>query len=228
MTTISSARSNAGPPNPSTTIVPPKPKPFQASVGRRVAWTALFVICALYGGFAIAMGVVELQHLLGLAVEAKDRAVPPVFVAHALAGGLALVVGALQFNRRLLARAPVAHRVGGRIYVISIWITSLAGLWSAVFFDVPIAGRAALLMVALSWFLSTTLAFTLARARRIAEHQRWTIRSFALSLFFVTFPFWTAGLEATGWSEPVWYPMAVVLAWLVNAGLGEAWIRHEG
>ncbi|MDH4278366.1 MAG: DUF2306 domain-containing protein [Acidimicrobiia bacterium] len=196
--------------------------------GRQWAWLGLIMICLAYGGFALVSGVVEFVALVGGPdpVGAKVRAVPPVFVVHALTGGTALAVGAVQFNGRLLRASPAFHRWAGRTYVACIWITSVAALWSAVFFDVPIGGRVALAVLAAHWFAATTIAYRMVRRRRIAEHRRWMIRSFALSLFFVTFPLWTAAAAASPLPEQVGYPLAVVAAWGLNVVLAEIWIAR--
>lgn len=196
--------------------------------GRQWAWLGLVGVCLVYGAFALFAGVVEFMTLvegpeLG---GGKVRAVPPVFVVHALAGGIALMVGAVQFNRRILLAFPAFHRWAGRTYVVSIWITSVGGLWSAVFFDVPLGGRMALVVLAVHWFAATTTAYRLARRRRIGDHRRWMIRSFTISLFFVTFPLWTAAFSASLLPEKIGYPMAVLAAWGLNVGLGELWIAR--
>lgn len=197
---------------------------------RQWAWLGLVTICLVYGGFALIAGVIELTALVGgpdFGDGAKERAVPPVFVVHALAGGLALVVGAVQFNGPILRAFPTFHRWAGRTYVVSIWMTSVGGLWSALFFDVPLGGRLALVALAVHWFAATTVAYRLARRRRIGAHRRWMIRSFALSLFFVTFPLWTAVLAASPLPDSVGYPVAVLVAWGLNVVLGETWIRRS-
>jgi hypothetical protein len=52
------------------------------------------------------------------------------------------------------------------------------------------------------------------------------IRSFSLSLFFVSFSFWVPGLTGTSLPEAISYPLAVFLSWSLNLLVAEAWIRH--
>jgi uncharacterized membrane protein len=173
------------------------------------------------------MGGLELLAQLGLVQDAPARAVPLAFMAHALTGGIALLIGPLQFNRRLRARWRALHRALGRVYVASIWIASLTGLWSAIFFAEDIAAQSVFGLVAVLWFAATTHAFLRALARDFKAHREWMIRSFALSLFFVTFPFWVEGLAGTSLPEAVGYPLGIILGWTLNLLVAELWIRRS-
>ena len=51
------------------------------------------------------------------------------------------------------------------------------------------------------------------------------IRSFALSLFFVTFEFWVEGLGGSGLPHAAAYPLGVFLGWFINLLIAELWIR---
>jgi hypothetical protein len=149
-----------------------------------------------------------------------------VFVAHALSGGLALIAGPLQFSRRILSKRRSIHRVIGRVYVGAIWISSLGALWSAIFFDVNLAAKIAFGILAILWFGTTTIAFLRIRNRQIQAHREWMIRSFALSLFFVTFSLWVPGLASTNLPEAIGYPLGVFLSWSLNLIVAEVWIRR--
>ena len=194
---------------------------------KQLGWWVFLLICTFYGVFALYMGVVEVLSLLGIAQDAPHRAVPLVFAAHALSGGLALIAGPLQFNRRILSKKRNIHQVIGRIYVGAIWMSSLGALWSAIFFDVNLAAKIAFGVLAILWFGATTIAFLRIRNRKIVAHREWMIRSFALSLFFVTFSLWVPGLGSTNLPEAFGYPLAVFLSWSLNLIVAELWIRRN-
>jgi uncharacterized membrane protein len=195
-------------------------------VMKHVGWWLFFLVCVFFGIYAVAMGVTELLHLLGIVQDARPRAAPLLFVVHALTGSVALISGPLQFNRLLRNKHRNLHRVIGRLYVWAIWISSAGGLYSALFFDVTIAAKIAFGTLAVLWFSTTTVAYLRVRQRKIREHQEWMIRSFALSLFFVTFNFWTSGLAGTKLPQAVAYPLAVLLSWFLNLMIAELWIRR--
>jgi uncharacterized membrane protein len=152
--------------------------------------------------------------------------VPLIFIIHALAGGIVLICGPLQFNRRLLSKKQKLHRGLGRAYVAAIWLSSIGGLWSAIFFEVDIAAKIIFGMLSILWFGTTTIAFLRILKRDIAAHREWMIRSFSLSLFFVSFSFWVPGLASTSLPKVISYPLAVFLSWSLNLLVAELWIRH--
>lgn len=190
----------------------------------QVGWALLVLLCTFYGGYAFYLGGLELFSLLGWVQDAPERVEPLVFLVHAFAGGLVLITGALQFNLRILRANRALHRALGRVYVGGIWPASAAGLWSALFFDVSLAARLSFGALAVLWFGTTTVATVKARRRQLKEHREWMVRSFALSLFFVTFSFWVPGLTSTSLPEVVSYPLAVSLSWGLNLLIAEVWI----
>ena len=54
------------------------------------------------------------------------------------------------------------------------------------------------------------------------------IRSFALSLFFVTFSLWVPGVASANGRYEATYALGVWLTWAVNLLVAEAWIRFAG
>ena len=196
------------------------------SIVKHIGWWVCLLVCVFYGIYALAMGVTEMLHMLGIIDDARSRAVPLLFVVHALSGSVALLCAPLQFNRRLRTKNRNLHRVIGHTYVWAIWISSVGGLWSALFFNVNIAAKLAFGTLAILWFSTTTIAYLHIRNRKIREHRDWMIRSFALSFFFVTFSFWTPGLASSNLPQAVAYPLGVFLSWFLNLIVAELWIRR--
>jgi uncharacterized membrane protein len=195
-------------------------------VVRHASWWVFFLVCVFFGIYALAMGVTEILHLLGIVDDARTRAAPFVFVVHALSGSVALISGPLQFSRLLRNKTRKLHRVIGGLYMWAIWLSSVGGLWSAIFFNVNMAAKMAFGTLAILWFSTTTIAYLHIRNRNIREHREWMIRSFALALFFVTFNFWMPGLASTKLSQAVAYPLGVFLSWFLNLMIAELWIRR--
>jgi len=196
------------------------------SIVKHLGWWLCLLVCVFYGIYALAMGVTEMLHMLGIIDDARSRAVPLLFVVHALSGSVALLCAPLQFNRRLRTKNRNLHRVIGQTYVWAIWIASVGGLWSALFFNVNIAAKLAFGTLAILWFSTTTMAYLHIRNRKFREHREWMIRSFALSLFFVTFSFWTPELASSNLPQAVAYPLGVFLSWFLNLIVAELWIRR--
>lgn len=193
---------------------------------RRAGWATAAVAIVCYSGFAVALAGAEILTMAGVVHGAKPRALPPAFIVHALTGGIALTTGILQLNPRLRTSRRSLHRSVGRVYVGAVWAASITGLASAVRFDVVIPARVAFAVVAVLWFAATTIAVAAIRRRDVVGHRRWMIRSYALSLFFVTLELWVAALATTALSADIAYPLAVWAAWLVNLTAAEAWIHR--
>lgn len=188
-------------------------------------WWVMFAICMLFGGFAVWMGIWEALSLAGVSHGAKARAAPAAFVVHAIAGGFALIAGPLQFNRHIRDGNRAFHRIIGGSYVLAVWLASFTGLWNAAFFDVGAPAKILFAVAGALWFATTTLAFRRVRQGKIAFHREWMMRSFSLSLFFVTFEFWVEGLRQSGMLRSTAYPLGVFLGWFVNLLGAELWIR---
>lgn len=180
-------------------------------------WWGLFAICVFYAAFALAVG-------FGLAEAEKQRAHSASFTPHALAGAAVLITGPLQFNQFLRQYFTWLHRTCGLVYIAAVWVSSIASLFSAAFFDVSIFAKASFILLASLWFAITTKAYWLIRKRQFAQHRAWMIRSFALSLFFVTFSFWVPGLAVTSLPADISYGLAVTLSWALNLLIAEIWI----
>lgn len=163
----------------------------------QLGWWILFLVSTFYSIYALYMGALEILHLLGLLDNVKFRAAPLIFIIHALSGSAGLISGALQFNRKILNKRRFAHQLIGMVYVYAIWITSIAALWNAIYFGVSMPAKIAFGTLAMFWFSTTTIAFVYIRRHKIREHREWMIRSYSLSLFFVTFSFWAPGLTDT-------------------------------
>lgn len=50
------------------------------------------------------------------------------FYTHIIFGGIALLVGWMQFNKKLLQKKSSLHRFIGKIYVVSVLLSALAGI----------------------------------------------------------------------------------------------------
>lgn len=194
------------------------------SLLRATPWWIGLAVCVFYGGYALYMGVDALLSMLGLVDAAHARASMPLFTLHSLAGGVALLIGPLQLNASLRTSRRVLHRALGRIYVGAVWLASLAGLWISVILDASPAAKLGFAAVAITWFLATTLAFLRIRSRKIVEHRAWMARSFALSLFFITFSFWVPEAANGGRHETV-YAIGVWASAAINLTVAEVWLR---
>lgn len=190
-------------------------------------WWVLLVVCLAYAGFALEMFRIELSVFLGaeLDFEARTRESPIAFMLHALLGGVGLVAGVLQFNGRMRLGSIRAHRITGWVYLVSIWGASTSGVLSAFYFDVPSTAKTIFVVVGSWWFYSTSLAYWHIRRRRVRLHRHWMTRSYAISLFIITFPIWVPLMQWLAPDEIAW-PVGLLLAVSLNVLVAELWIRE--
>lgn len=104
---------------------------------------------------------------------------------HGLGGATALVLGALQFSTRLRQRSPALHRLLGRCYIGGVLIAAPVGVYLSFThglrtLSVETAAQSSL------WGLTTLMALLAARNRSFEVHRQWVIRSYAVTLIFVT------------------------------------------
>lgn len=191
---------------------------------RALAFGLLALIALPFGLFAVHAAGVETARLAGLDPRATARAAPPFFVLHALAGTVALISGITQFGSTVSLRFRSFHRLGGRVYLAAVLISALSAVPVALEFDVPSAATTSFVVLAALWISSSLIAVREARRRRRESHRAWASRSYALTLFFLTFSVWLEALRP--WvPEAGLYPMAVTLGWFANLLVVEALIR---
>ncbi|MER6105098.1 DUF2306 domain-containing protein [Streptomyces sp. NPDC001832] len=100
-------------------------------------------------------------------------------MTHILCGTVAIVTCCLQVWPALRHKHPKAHRISGRLYVAAgVLPGSLAGL--AVAYASPSG-----LSMQMSTATTAVVGLRMIRQGRIADHRRWMVRSFALTMSIV-------------------------------------------
>lgn len=168
-----------------TTATRPVPKPPRIRWWRRPWVVPLFFIATVFLAFSLPRY---------LTLDPADSFVTPppwfppyyaLLVTHVLFATVAMVTCCMQIWPWLRARHPGWHRRSGRVYVAAAVPAGLSALViGAVSPFGPVAGASTLLMGSL-WLAFTIVGFRMARQRRFAEHRRWMIRSFALTMSII-------------------------------------------
>jgi uncharacterized membrane protein len=146
-----------------------------------------------------------------------------------IAGGIgALLAGPWQFSGWLRSRALNFHRWLGRFYLLEVALGSFAGFAMAV---VSLEGMPTHLgfgILAVLWFFTGLQAYRMARRGEIAEHRRWMIRNFALSLASVTLRIYMPlMLGVLHWPFAPTYITVSWLCWVPNAVIAEWMVRRR-
>lgn len=151
-----------------------------------------------------------------------------LFYTHIALGGIALLTGWSQFSLKLRQNRMNLHRNLGKIYVISVLLSGIAGLYIALFATGGIVSILGFASLAVLWLFTTFNAYTSIQKKKIVFHQQWMIRSYALTFAAVTLRIWlplfTEGL-GMGFIEA--YVIIAWLCWVPNLLLAEWWIRRS-
>jgi uncharacterized membrane protein len=192
-------------------------------IGNYAIWGVIAFLSVGVGGYALFHAATGFVHL----PITNPMFDPWGLQTHVAASGVAMLVGAFQFLKPLRRKAPRLHRWIGRVYVAACVIGGLAGGAIALSSTAgPIAGWG-FFMLAVLWAPFTLLALRSAMRKDFAAHERWMIRSFALTFGAVTLRLQLplAGyLGAQGLipSDFVWsYQYIAWLAWVPNLIVAE-------
>jgi uncharacterized membrane protein YozB (DUF420 family) len=106
-----------------------------------------------------------------------------LLIAHIGTAAIAAVAGLAQFWPWLRRTHPVVHRRVGRAYFF-------AGVFPSALLAVPVAllaplgasNQVALLTLDVLWFGTALAGYRAVRRRRFADHRRWMIRNYALTI----------------------------------------------
>ena len=110
----------------------------------------------------------------------------PVLVVHVLCGTVAIVTCCLQVWPVLRQRYPKVHRVSGRLYVAAgVLPGGLAGLAVAYASPSGLSMQMSTMTTSVLWIGTAVVGLRMARQGRIADHRRWMVRSFALTMSIV-------------------------------------------
>jgi uncharacterized membrane protein len=150
--------------------------------GNFAIWLVIMVLSVGVGGYALFHAFTGFAHL-----PLKNPMFDPWGLqTHVAASGVAMLVGAFQFFKPLRAKAPSLHRWIGRIYVLACVIGGLAGGVIALSSTAGLIAGSGFFLLAVLWVPFTLLALSAAMRRDFVAHERWMIRSFALTFGAVT------------------------------------------
>ncbi|GIG66995.1 DUF2306 domain-containing protein [Phytomonospora endophytica] len=170
-----------------------------------------------------------------------DRLRYALLVAHMAFGTVATVAGLLQFWPVLRARHPRVHRWTGRAYFyLGIFPAGVLAVPVTIASEQGVSNQAALLTLTALWLATGVAGLRATLARRYADHRRWMIRNYALTLVILASRVWGGPLFAIvfaledsrvyqGNTTAMIHDIASAGAWLsllVNMLVAE-WIIHR-
>jgi uncharacterized membrane protein len=154
----------------------------------------------------------------------------PLIITHVFTASTAMVAACMQVWPWLRRRYPAVHRLTGRVYVFvgviptTIVAMILMSIRNRRDGEIQV-GSIALYITAGVWLLVTVLGWVRARQRRWAEHRRWMIYSFALSLTNIwSRPIYNILAQIPGANLNLYFETVAWLPWIVHLIVAQWWL----
>ncbi|PTX61446.1 CubicO group peptidase (beta-lactamase class C family) [Kordia periserrulae] len=198
---------------------------------KKIAWLIIIYLCMYIGIFRplkyfLADGPIDLL------TSKPDKVLNSViymtaFYIHITFGGIALLIGWIQFIKKFRDKFRKAHRIIGKIYVLSVLISAPVGFYIGLFASGGIVPQIGFTFGAFIWFVFTYLAYKAIRNGNIAKHREYMIYSYvgsfaAVMLRFILYPL----IEITG-DFAFAYSISVWGSWLPNFGFAYLWVHKR-
>lgn len=155
-------------------------------------------------------------------VLAYDPIWSACFYLHVAGGAVCLLAGPLLLWNGLRGGSRRLHRLVGQAYATAVlgW-AGPTGIYLAIYAKGGLAGQAGFLLLGLAWYTTTLFGIRALKTRRIRDHLRWMLRSYALVLSAVFFRLIHVGLFAAGVADHTNYVLSLWLSNGVSVWVGE-------
>ena len=143
-----------------------------------VSNTAIILLAIGISAYALAFMIPEMKFglLNSKSPELLNNMVWRVgLFCHVLFGVLALLSGSTQFISNLRSKYIGLHRWLGKIYVVSVMISGIAGLCIALSATGGILCTLGFSTLALLWLITTARAYIFIKKKEIKTHRNWMI-----------------------------------------------------
>lgn len=145
-------------------------------------------ITLVYGGALLSGDTDRWNHVMPRGYVPGDAAGNAALMTHVLVAVVIMFAGVMQVLPAIRRRVPVLHRWLGRSYMVSVTLTSIAGLYLVWGREVSsrLSQHIAISLNALIIMTCAVLAWRAARARDYSAHRRWALRTYlaASGVFF--------------------------------------------
>lgn len=193
---------------------------MSSTTWRAVSVVLLWLLCAGVAVVSWRFAIGGVDATMGfVAYHAQLR--PLAFFGHVILAPVALALVPFQLWKSLRTRRPIAHRMLGRAYVLSVLLSGAGGLWLALTTTAGAMASLGFALLALAWMSTTTWGALAAMQGRRSEHARWMTRSIALTLSAVTLRLYLGLVAALGLPFAEAYIAIAWLCWVPNLLIAE-------
>lgn len=200
-------------------------------MGQKFKTTTWWILCIL----SIIVGIYPITYFLidgpfGLMTTKslellESKIYNMIFYGHIIPGGVALLIGWSQFSSKFRNERMMLHRTIGKIYIISVLISGVCGLYIAQTATGGISNVIGFSLMGLVWLISTILGFKSIKSGNVELHKYYMIYSYAVCFSAVTLRIWLpilisitgefiSAYQIVGWLS--WVPNVIVAFFIVN------------
>jgi uncharacterized membrane protein len=139
-----------------------------------------------------------------------------VFYTHITLGGIALLIGWTQFSSKIRTRNLLLHKQIGKIYLIAVILSSIAGIYIGFYATGGIISSSGFICLGIIWFYTTLKAYLNIKNKQIEQHKKMMIYSYAACFAAVTLRIWLPVLQAVFGDFNTAYRIVAWLCWIPN------------
>ncbi|MGE6517592.1 DUF2306 domain-containing protein [Lysinibacillus sphaericus] len=147
---------------------------------------------------------------------------------HIILAVIALLTGPVGMMKSLRNKRLPFHRFNGRIYIFSIVLNFIPGVYVSLFATGGWLSTFGFLILNTLWLITTTLGYKSIKRKDIVRHSQWITRSFFLTfantIIYIIVAVTHNGLNL---SYGLSYTIAVWLCWIISLAIAEIVIRKK-
>lgn len=197
---------------------------------KKASWITIGILSTLVGLYPIIYFLTDRRFglLSSKSVELlNDNLWNIAFYGHITLGGLALLIGWLQFSNKLRIKKMELHRIFGKTYVISVFISGFCGLFIALDATGGIISILGFFTLGLIWLTTTILGFKSIKKGDIKSHEKFMIFSYAACFAAVTLRIWLPLLTTAMGEFNSAYRIVAWLCWVPNIIVAFLIVRNK-
>ncbi|MBE5319545.1 DUF2306 domain-containing protein [Pedobacter sp. MR2016-19] len=142
------------------------------------------------------------------------------FYTHIIFGGIALLIGWTQFSSKMRNRRMALHRKVGKVYVVAVLLSALAGIYIGFFATGGWISSAGFICLGIIWFYTTLKAYLHIKEGEVEKHQKMMVYSYAACFAAVTLRIWLPILTIIYGDFSKAYLVVAWLCWVPNLVVG--------
>ncbi|MFD2046552.1 DUF2306 domain-containing protein [Ornithinibacillus salinisoli] len=147
---------------------------------------------------------------------------------HIMLAIISLITGPLGIIKSIRAKSIKFHRWNGRLYVLSIVLNFIPGVYVSLSATGGWLSTLGFLTLNILWLGTTLLGYLYIKRRKVMIHSQWMTRSFFLSFANMTIYIIVAIMHnALHFSYGNSYTIAVWLCWILTLSIAELVIRKK-